>query len=170
MKNLFASGFYLGGGGGFAYQDLSTLGSSDAQTTTSIRAFAGYQLFSLMGVEAGYTYFTPGASWNNLGQPSATIYDLSVIPGFSIPLTQITLYGRFGVDFASPGFNDSWTNQLTGAMHYSLEWGGGLKFSIPITGVFVRAEYINYGTSPFTNNQSVNVGLSTAMLELGYEF
>lgn len=172
--SIFAdsTGIYLGGGVGYGYEDISTAGVvSPSQNTTTIRAFVGYQLFSMLGIEGGYTYFTPGTNWDNMGQPSATIYDLSITPGYEIPMTQITVFGRLGLDATTAAFNDNWTNQLTPGTHYNFEWGGGLKFSLPITGLFVRAEYINYGSgTTMSNNTNVTIAPSTLLLDVGYVF
>lgn len=169
-SKLYAFGLYAGGGGGIGYQNLSAPGNSQTQTSTAWRGFVGYDLFSLMGIEAGYTYFTHGSNLNNLGSPSATAYDLSVTPGFVIPLTQLTVFGRLGVDALSPGLGQSWGSQLGGPLQYNLEWGGGIKFSLPISSLFVRAEYINYGSAPATNNTHVSIAPSALLLDLGMGF
>ena len=61
------TGLYVGGGLGYAMQDLTSEGSSSIQTSTGVRAFAGYQMFSFLGAEAGYTYLSQAGNWNNLG-------------------------------------------------------------------------------------------------------
>lgn len=172
IGKVFASstGLYLGGGLGYGMQNLSSMGNSSVQTSAAVRAFIGYQIFSFLDAEAGYTYISDGSNWNNLGSPSATIYDLSVEPGIGIPLTPITFFGRVGVDAISANLNTGWSNQLLNNMNGSFEWGGGIKLDIPLTNVFIRAEYINFGGVTNNNNSSVNVTPSVVMVDAAYVF
>ena len=171
-SNLFAasSGLYLGGGLGYAMQDLSANGDSGIEGSSSFRGFIGYQVFSFLDAEAGYTYLTQTNNWNNLGNVSTTIYDISIEPGLGIPLTPVTLFGRFGLDTVSSNLNTPWNNQLFNTTGSGVEWGGGLKLDIPITNVFIRAEYINFGGVKNNNNSALSVNPNTIMLDAAYVF
>ncbi|HLX54321.1 MAG TPA: outer membrane beta-barrel protein, partial [Aquella sp.] len=96
------SGLFVGGGLGYGTQSVSAFGSSTTLGTPSIKAFVGYQMADWIGAEAGYTYITQASNWNNLGAPSTTVYDLAFTPGFPIPATPVTIYGRVGIDAVSP--------------------------------------------------------------------
>lgn len=164
------TGFYVGGGLGYAMQNLTADGSSSVQTSTGVRAFAGYQMFSFLGAEAGYTYLSQADNWNNLGNPSTTIYDIAITPGIPIPILPLTVYGRLGFDAVSANLNTGWSSQLISTMNGGVEWGGGLKLDIPATNVFIRAEYINYGSVPNNSNSNVTVNPSAVMLDAAYVF
>ena len=73
IGKVFASstGLYLGGGLGYGIQNLSSMGNSSTQTSMAARAFIGYQIFSFLDTEAGYTYLSGGNSWSNFGSCSA---------------------------------------------------------------------------------------------------
>ena len=165
-----STGLYLGGGLGYGMQSLTSAGTTGTQSSTVFRAFVGYQMFSFLGAEAGYTYFTQGSNWNNLGNPSSTVYDVAITPGLSIPLTPLTVYGRLGLDAVSANLNTGWSGQLVNNMSSQLELGGGIKFSIPATNVFIRAEYINFGGVTNNSNSNVNVTPSVVMLDAAYVF
>ena len=164
------SGLYLGGGIGYGMQSLSALGNSGTPGTPAVRAFFGYQFADWIGAEAGYTYISQASNWNNLGNPSATIYDLSFTPGFTIPLTPVTLYGRFGIDAVSSNLNSNIFGQMFSSVTANFEWGAGLKVNIPATRVFIRAEYINFGSVTNSNNSNLSVTPSTIMLTAAYVF
>ena len=109
-------------------------------------------------------------SWNNLGNPSTTIYDIAITPGIPIPILPLTVYGRLGFDAVSANLNTGWSSQLISTMNGGIEWGGGLKLDIPATNVFIRAEYINYGSVPNNSNSNVTVNPSAVMLDAAYVF
>ena len=52
----------------------------------------------------------------------------------------------------------------------NFDWGGGVKIDIPGTRTFVRAEYINFGSVPNNNNNSLTIQPSVAMITAGYVF
>jgi hypothetical protein len=169
-------GPYVGGGLGYSFNSLEASGSTNgslsaSQNSAAIRGFAGFQFFSFLGVEAGYNYLTQSSSFGNYGQISSTIYDLSVLPGFSIPGIPIIIFGRLGIDANASSFNSDAMSQLTGDMNYNLEWGGGVRLDIPTTSLFVRGEYINYSSSTISNNgANINIYPSVLMATLGYTF
>lgn len=165
-----ATGIYLGGGIGYGSQYLTTNGIDTTTGTPSLRAIAGFQLADWMGVEMGYTYITQGENWNTIGAPSTTVYDLSFTPGFSIPLTPVTIFGRAGIDAVSANLNSGWSNQLFGNANANFEWGGGVKVDIPGTRTFVRAEYINFGNVVNNNNSTVITQPSVIMITAAYVF
>lgn len=172
VSNSIASttGLYLGGGLGYGMQDLTMNGGASVQASPTIRGFVGYQFASFLGAEAGYTYISQGQSWNNLGPASTTVYDLAITPGFEIPLTPVSLYARLGVDAISPNLSSNWYNQFFSNMTGNFEWGAGVKVDIPITSVFVRLEYTNYGGASNNNNSNLNVTPSTVMVNAAYVF
>ena len=164
------NGLYVGGGAGYGSQELSAYGSSTSLSSIALRAIIGYQLFSFIGAEVGYTYINPASNWNNLGAPSSTIYDIAILPGLPIPLTPVTFYGRFGIDAVSANLNTQWSDQIISKMTNNIEWGYGVKVDIPFTSVFLKAEYINFGNVTNNSNSNVNVKPSVAILEAGYVF
>ena len=164
-----ATGIYLGGGIGYGMQNLVALGTT-TQGTPALRGFAGYQFASWMDVELGYTYIAQGPNWNNLGTPSTTVYDLAFTPGFSIPLTPVTVYSRLGINSVSANLNSSWYNQVFSNQTANFEWGAGVKVDIPGTRTFVRAEYLNFGSAVNNDNSNLTVQASVAMITAGYVF
>lgn len=173
-------GPYIGGGFGYTFNNLSqatntTTGTASTSPTTQnpydIRAFAGFQFFSFLGIEAGYNYISSSDSVGNLGSISSTIYDLSLTPGYSLPGIPITIYGRLGIDANATSFNTDWSSQLTNNMNYNFEWGFGVKLDILTSGFFVRADYINYGNNTIINGtNTISTTPSVAMASLGYIF
>ncbi len=164
------TGIYLGGGIGYGSQYLTTNGINTTTGTPSLRAFTGFQFADWIDAEMGYTYITQGQTWNNIGAPSATIYDISFTPGFSIPLTPVTIYGRVGIDAVSANLNSGWSNQLFGNSNANFVWGGGVKVNILGTRTFLRAEYINFGNTVNNNNSTVITQPSVVMLTAAYVF
>ncbi len=167
------TGFYLGGGLGAGIQNINTSQGAHYADSMAYRAFAGYQIWSFLGAELGYTHIGPANSWNNVNSLSSNIVDLSVTPGLKIPLIPLTVYARLG--FA--GINTSSSNNAlqTSGTPYTGEWGGGAKIDIPFISTFVRAEYINFGNQQRLNspNGAFNNGRispSTFMLSAGYIF
>ncbi len=172
-KPVFAdvTGPYVGGGIGYGMQNLSYNGATNTPNgTPTIRAFGGYQFASWVGAEFGYTYISQANNWNNLGQASTTIYDLSFTPGFTIPATPVTIYSRLGIDAVSANLNNTFYNQFISNMSASFIWGGGVKLDIPGTHAFVRAEYLNFGTGTNNNNSSLTTSPSALMLTAAYVF
>jgi len=164
------SGLYLGGGLGYGMQNIAANGSSENPGSPTLKGFVGYQLMDWIGAEAGYTYITQANNWNNLGGPSTTIYDLALLPGFSIPLTPVTLYARLGIDAVSSNLNSEWYNQVFSSMTPAFEWGLGVKVNIPLSRVFVRAEYINYGGAQNNNYSNMSVNPSVILINAAYVF
>jgi hypothetical protein len=164
------SGIYVGGGLGYGLQTMSLDGVSNNPGTPTVRAFAGYQLFDWIGVEAGYTYITQSNNLSTVGPVSTTVYDLAFLPGFSIPLTPVTVYGRFGIDGISSNINSAWYNQMFSPLSANFEWGAGIKVNIPATRVFVRAEYTNYGATTNNGNPNLAITPNTFMLNAAYVF
>lgn len=164
------TGVYLGGGLGYGTQNVSYLGSTSNPGTPTLKAFVGYQMADWIGAEAGYTYITQASSWNNIGAPSTTVYDLAFTPGFSIPATPVTIYARLGIDGVSPNLNSSWYNQIISPLSTNFEWGAGVKVNIPATRVFVRAEYINYGSANTYTNSNVSVTPNIFLVNAAYVF
>ena len=173
IKPVFAdvTGPYLGGGIGYGLQNLSIYNMSNTPTGTPlIRVFGGYQFASWVGAELGYTYITQATNWNNLGNASTTIYDFSFTPGFTIPVTPVTIYSRLGIDAVSANLNSSFYNQIVSNMSASFIWGAGVKLDIPGTHAFIRGEYINYGSGINNNNSSLTTAPSALMLTAAYVF
>lgn len=164
------SGLYLGGGLGYGIQGIAANGGSENPGTPALKAFVGYQLFDWIGAEAGYTYITQAGNWNNLGGVSTTIYDIAVLPGFSLPATPVTIYGRLGLDTISPNLNSSWYSQLISPMSANFEWGIGVKVNIPLSRVFVRAEYIDYGSAQNNNYSAMSVRPGVVLINAAYVF
>lgn len=163
-------GVYIGGGIGYGIQDASYLGTANTSGTPAMRAQVGYQLADWMGAELGWNYITQAQNWNNLGNQSSTIYDLSFLPGFTLPATPVTIFVRLGIDAVSTNLNNSWYNQLISNSSANFEYGAGVKVSIPGTNTFVRGEYINYGGSPNNNNSSLSVTPSALLIDASYVF
>lgn len=164
------TGLYVGGGLGYGMQNLSIGGSATTSSSPSVRGIVGYQLGNFIGAEAGYTYITQAGSWNSLGSPSTTVYDLAFTPGLPIPLTPVTVYARLGVDAQSTNLNNSWYNQMFSNMTANFEYGAGVKVNIPMTRIFVRAEYINFGGSQNNNNNNLHVTPSLVTINAAYVF
>lgn len=164
------TGLYIGGGAGYGIQDLSLLKANTTQQSPALRGFIGYQFASWIDVEAGYTYISQSTNWNNLGNPSVTIYDLAFMPGFTLPLSPVTIYTRLGVDTISANLNSGWYNQIVSTYMNDFEWGLGVKIELPETRTFIRAEYINYGTAVNNSNNNLSVSPSVIMLNAGYIF
>ncbi|MCC2644358.1 MAG: hypothetical protein K0R49_399 [Burkholderiales bacterium] len=164
------SGLYAGGGLGYGMQGISAYGNSSNAGSPAIKAFAGYQLTDWIGAEAGYTYITQASNWNNLGAPSTTVYDIAATPGFSIPLTPVTIYARLGIDAVSSNLDSAWYNQIFNTVKANFEWGLGLKVNIPATRVFVRAEYINYGSVTNNSNSGMSTTPSVFLINAAYVF
>jgi hypothetical protein len=164
------SGIYVGGGIGYGNQELSQNGEKSTFGTPAFRAFSGYQFANWVGAELGYTYISQGNNWNNLGNPSTTIYDLSFTPGFTLPNTPVTIFTRLGIDGVSANLNSSWYNQVVSNLQANFIWGLGVKVDIPNTRTFVRAEYMNFGSATNNSNSSVSVQPSAAMITAGYVF
>lgn len=164
------TGFYLGGGIGYGMQNLSITNLSSLSSSPALRAIAGFQLTSWASAEVGYTYISQGPNWLNLGRPSTTVYDLTFLPGFSIPLTPVTVYARLGINSLSPNLNSSWYNQIFGTMSANFEIGAGVKVEIPMTNTFLRLEYINFGGASNNNNGALNVVPSIITMNAGYIF
>ena len=120
------TGVYFGGGAGYGVQNISLANTNGVTTSPTLRGFLGYQFASWIGVETGYTYISQSTNWNNLGNPSTTIYDLVFMPGYTIPLSPVTIYARLGVDSISSNLNTSWYNQVFSNMNDSFEWGFGV--------------------------------------------
>jgi hypothetical protein len=164
------SGFFVGGGVGYGIQAIAVNGTSQNPGTPAVKAFIGYQMADWIGIEAGYTYITQADSVNNLGTPSTTIYDLAFTPGFTIPATGITAYVRLGVDGISPNLNNTWYNQVFSSLNANFEWGLGLKVNIPSTQIFVRAEYIDYGSGANNDYSNMSVRPSIFLINAAYVF
>jgi hypothetical protein len=164
------SGLFVGGGLGYGMQSISAYGNSSTPGTPAIKAFVGYQMADWIGAEAGYTYITQAGNWNNLGDPSSTVYDIAFTPGFSIPATPVTIYGRLGIDAISPNLNSAWYSQIFSSVTANFEWGLGVKVNIPATRVFVRAEYINYGSATSNSNSAMSVTPSVILINAAYVF
>ncbi|MCC2625097.1 MAG: hypothetical protein K0R14_970 [Burkholderiales bacterium] len=164
------TGLFVGGGLGYGMQGISAYGNSSTPGTPALKGFVGYQMADWVGAEAGYTYISQSGNWNGLGNPSSTIYDIAFTPGFSIPATPVTIYGRLGVDGVSSNLNSSWYNQIFSSITANFEWGLGVKVNIPTTRVFVRAEYINYGSATNNNNSGMSVTPSVLMINAAYVF
>jgi len=171
-NNAFAdlSGPYAGGGIGYGIQSMSIAGTGGAPGTPALRGFIGYQFADWIGAEAGYTYISQVSNWNNVGSPSATIYDIAFTPGFSVPLSPVTLYSRLGVAGVSANLNSAWYNQVFSSLNANFEWGFGVKVNIPATRVFIRGEYTNYGGVTNNNNSNLSVTPSTLMINAAYVF
>lgn len=165
-----ATGLYVGGGLGYGMQNLSYHGGNSVTGSPALRGFVGYQFASWIDAEMGYTYISQGQNWNNLGNPSSTIYDLVFTPGFTLPATPVTIYARLGVDAVSPNLNSSWYNQVFSNMGGNFEWGGGVKVDIPGANTFVRLEYANYGGVTNNNNSNLSTEPSVVMINAGYVF
>jgi hypothetical protein len=164
------SGVYVGGGLGYGIQSLTALGNSSTIGTPAIRAIVGYQFADWIGAEAGYTYITQANNWNNLGNPSVTVYDLAFTPGFTIPATPVSLYARLGIDAISANLNSNVFSQMFSSVTANFEWGAGVKVNIPATRVFIRAEYINFSSVANSNNRNISVTPSVIMLNAAYVF
>lgn len=164
------TGVYVGGGLGYGMQSMSLNGSSNNPGTPTTKLFVGYQMADWIGAEAGYTYISQADNWQGVGAPSTTVYDLAFTPGFTIPATPVTIYARLGIDGISPNLNSSWYNQIISPLSANFEWGAGVKINIPMTRVFVRAEYINYGAANNNNNSQVSVTPSVVMINAAYVF
>ena len=164
------SGLYLGGGLGYGMQSLVALGNSSTAGTPAIKGFIGYQFMDWLGAEAGYTYISQAANWNNLGNPSVAIYDLAILPGFSIPLTPVTIFGRVGVGAVAANLNSNIISQSFSSVNANFEWGAGVKVNIPTTRIFIRAEYINFSSVVNSNNRNLMVTPSTIMIDAAYVF
>lgn len=164
------SGFFVGGGVGYGLQGVAVNGSSENPGTPALKIFVGYQMADWIGAEAGYTYITQANNFNNLGAPSTTVYDIAFTPGFSIPATPVTIYGRLGIDAISSNLNSAWYNQVFSSMTANFEWGLGLKVNIPATRVFVRAEYIDYGSASNNTYSNMSVRPSVFLVNAAYVF
>lgn len=164
------SGLFVGGGLGYGMQSISGYGNDSTPGSPALKAFVGYQMADWIGAEAGYTYISQASNWNNLGAPSTTVYDLAFTPGFSIPVTPVTIYARLGIDAVSPNLGSSWYNQFFSSMAANFEWGLGVKVNIPATRVFVRAEYINYGSTTNNSNSGLSVTPSVLLINAAYVF
>jgi hypothetical protein len=164
------SGLFIGGGIGYGMQTNNFLNNSNTVGSPALRFQLGYQLADWLGAEVAWNYITQGSNWNNLGQPSSTIYDLAFTPGFTIPATPITTFVRLGISSVSTNFNNSWYNQVVSNSAADFEYGAGVKVSIPGTSTFVRAEYINYGNSQNNNNSSVTTSPAAVLIDAGYVF
>jgi hypothetical protein len=164
------SGVYVGGGVGYGSQYLVANGNNETTGTPALKAFVGYQVNDWIGVEGGYTYITQASNWNNLGAPSTTVYDIAFTPGFAIPATPVAIYARLGIDAISPNLNSAWYSQVFSSMSAQFEWGLGVKVNIPATRVFVRAEYIDYGSAQNNTYSNMTVRPSVFMLNAAYVF
>ena len=164
------SGIYIGGGLGYGLQKQDYLGTSSSVGSPALRAQVGYQFADWIDVELGWNYLTQGSNWNNLGNPSSTIYDLAFTPGFTLPATPVTIFVRLGVDAVSTNLNSSWYNQMVSNSNANFEYGAGAKIDIPGTRTFIRAEYINYGGGSNNNNGNLLTTPSAIMLDAGYVF
>lgn len=166
------NGFYLGAGLGAGVLDVNTSSMSNYKDNTTYRFFAGYQIWSFLGAELGYTHMAP-TSFSNVNSLATQVFDASITPGIEIPLTPVTIYGRLG--YAAINASSSNNALQTSGTTYAGEWGAGVKVGIPFTGVFIRGEYINYGnmqnlTSPNGTFNGGNVSPSAFLLSGGYVF
>jgi hypothetical protein len=164
------NGVYIGGGIGSGMQELTMNSNKAYDNTPAVRAFVGYQFISFIGAELGYTYITQGQNFNNYGNPSTTIYDLSILPAIPLPLVPLTLFGRVGINSVSANMNSSWYNQIFSNSNANFEWGLGLKLDIPTTNFFARAEYIAFNPTTNNNNGLITVNPSVGLLSIGYVF
>lgn len=164
------SGFYLGSGIGYGVQALSYEGSNKNQATPSFRIHGGYQIANWMSFELGWNYLTQGNNWNSISNVSTTVYDLSMISGYTFPKSPITIYGRLGVAFISSNINGSWYSELFSTLKPAFEYGGGFKFTVPSTNTFFRVEYINYGSVTNNSNPNLNTASSALLVTAGYIF
>lgn len=164
------TGAYIGGGIGYGIQALSLTGTNVNEETPLMRAMLGYQFASFIGAEAGYTYFTQSQNLNSLGNVSTTVYDLAFTPGFTLPASPVTIYTRLGIDTISSNLNTNWYNQVFSNSSANFEWGAGVKLDIPTAPVFVRLEYVDYGSALNNNNSSLTVHASAVLLNAAYLF
>ena len=164
------TGFYVGGGLGDGIQQQSFSSLNNTQNTLAGRAFAGFQLTNWIGGELGYNYISSGSDWNNLGAPSVTIFDASITPGISLPIIPVTIYGRVGVAATSSSLNSSWTGQFSDGKTANLEYGAGVRLNIPLTSLFARIDYINYGQVNTNGNSQLSNTPSAVLASIGYQF
>lgn len=164
------SGIYLGGGIGYGSQknDYSSLSTTNG--TPALRLQVGYQFASWIDAELGWNYITQTGNWQNFGNTSSTIYDLSFTPGFTIPATPVTIFARLGINSLSTNLNSSWYNQVVSNSSANFEYGLGVKVAIPLSNTFVRAEYINYGAAPNNGNSNLTTTVSSVLITAAYVF
>lgn len=146
--------------------------------TTAERINVGYQFHDWLGVELGYNYLNRKSYMYNDDTQSGYVqthaYDLSVLPGFTIPETPITVFARMGIDTMSTVANSSQSPLLIGNPFFL--WGVGAKWNIPDHNLFIRAELIQFGhtnaknTPNFDSSNYVTTSPEAMILDINYVF
>lgn len=164
------SGWYLGGGLAYATQSASYGDNTYDSQAPAIRLQAGYQFGDWIDAELGWNYVMQSPTGIGSDNQSSTIYDLAILPGFTIPSTPLTVFVRLGIDAMSANMNNSWYNQLASNSRINFEYGAGVKWQIPDTHTMIRGQYISYGSDINNGNSNIDTSANAVLIDAAYIF
>lgn len=137
------------------------------------RFFGGWRFTKFLGIEAGagqsFSSVRPNVNGVNVNSINynSQIYDAEFV-GY-IPLWLVDLYAKAGTSYMDSNmkFGSGYINPTLNSSGFSLLYGVGVQTLI-IDTLMLRAEYVEYGTSKFANNNSIDHGMVNVSVGLNF--
>jgi opacity protein-like surface antigen len=126
--NAAETGFYIGAGGQYAWQDFNNLGSLDVDNSSGLNLRAGYEFAKYLALEANYDWYNGfDFKWQGDKYGSLEVQTFLLDLKLMYPIQRFVPYARVGAGWMWTNFDyDHWSGHNISSDDFAWDFGAGV--------------------------------------------